>query len=396
MLPRILKSAMALSLAMPLVCAPLLPGVIPSGKAFAADQVTSSYLVDASTGTLLSSEAPEAPFAPGDSAKLMTAAVVFEALSRGEVTPETTLKISEHAWRDGGAPARGPTMFARLGSEVPVADLLRGLIIQNANDAAIALAEGLAGDETQFAGRMNALAKEIGMTRTRFANPAGFDAPEAVTTSRDLALLAGYILGRHADWYPLYGAEEFTWNGIYQRNRNPLIGEIRGLDGFTAGTSERSGYNGVGSALRGEGRFIGVVAGHSSAEARTKALARLFESVDKDFETVDLYAAGDTVAEARVFGGTASAVALKTVEPVRVLLPRGDRRAFRLRVVYKGPLKAPVREGHSIGELRLLHEGEVRFRAPLVTAGNVAQGSVSDRAMDAIRETLFGWWLDKG
>lgn len=376
----------------------LSPAVAPAtaqGGSEPAD-TTSALLLDFTTSTLLASRNANVRFQPGSTAKLMTAVVVFDALKAGEITEQTTFPVSEHAWRSGGAPARVTTMFAQLKSEIPVIDLLRGLLIQNANDAAIVLAEGMAGSEAAFAARMNDKATELGLTDTRFANPTGYDAAGNHTTARDMARLAAYVLTRHTGYYTLFSAPDFTWNGIFQRNKNPLVGEVPGLDGLVAGYAEGSGYNGVGSVLRGDRRLIGVVAGQRSADDRRDAMRNLFDSLEKDFEEVVLYAAGETVTEARIFGGVAASVPLKVERPVEILLPRGDRHDYRLRAVYNGPLPAPVAANTRVGELRVMKENVVVYRAPLFTAGEVERGTVSGRAADVLRETLFGWWLDEG
>lgn len=370
----------------------LLAANLPLAAEETAAAKTSSYLLDATTATLLSAENPDRPFPPGSTAKLMTAAVIFKALKDGEIRPDTVYRVSEHAWRTGGAPSRATTMFAALNSSIAVDDLLRGLIVQNANDGAIVLAEGLSGSEAKFAERMNALAGEIGMANSHFANPTGYDAEGAQTTARDLATLAGYVLKEYPDRYPLFGQADFTWNDIFQRNRNPILGAVRDLDGIVAGYSEKDGFSAVGSARRGDRRFVAIVAGHPTHQARVAALENLFDSVDKDFEEVRLFEAGETIAEARTFGGSAARVALVAGEPVDVLLPRGDRHQFRLRAVYRGPLVAPVAKGSVVGELRILREDSVTFRVPLMTAESVGGGTMQGRAFDTVAETLFGWW----
>lgn len=360
-----------------------------------APDTSSALLLDITTGTLLASRNPTVRYQPGSTAKLMTAAVVFDALARGEVSEDTAFTVSEHAWRSGGAPARVTTMFAKLGSAVPVIDLLHGLIIQNANDAAIVLAEGLAGSEAAFAERMNDKAAEIGLTGSRFANPTGYEVSDSYVTARDMARLADYVLTRHGDRYALFSAPDFTWNGIFQRNKNPLIGAVSGVDGLAAGFAQGAGFNAVASAERGGRRLIAVVAGHPGADRREEALRRLLDSLEKDFEEVVLFSPGDTVTEARVFGGSIGAVPLVVREPVQILLPRGNRHAYRLRAIYKGPLPAPVRRGEEVGELRVLRDSDIVYRAPLLTGAEAGEGTLTSRAADAVKETLFGWWLNE-
>ena len=364
---------------------------LPLGAQEAADKLP-AYLADASTGSVLVAKNADKPFAPASTAKLMTAAVVFAELRAGNISLATEYKVSEHAWRTGGAPSRTTTMFAALNSLVPVKDLLAGLIVQNANDAAIVLAEGLAGSEGAFADKMNKLAAELGMTASRFANPTGYDAEGSQTTARDLAILAMHVINDYPDFYLLYSQADFTWNKIFQRNRNPIIGAIRGLDGVVSGYSETDGFNAVGSMMRGERRFIAVIAGRPTDKARIDALEELFNSVEKDFEEVTLFQADEEVAEARTFGGILPRVSLVAQKPVRVLLPRGDRHEFRLRVVYRGPLVAPVKKGTEVGELRILKGEDLTYQVPLVANSDVATGDMRSRAFDTVTETLFGWW----
>lgn len=349
---------------------------------------TSLYLKDADTG-----------FEPGSLVKVMTAATVFEALSSGEVTPETTCKVSEHAWRTGGAPSRRATMFAAIKSEIPVMDLLRGLLIHNANDAAIILAECLDGSEEAFAGRMNTLAAALGMKGSHFVNPTGYgelENPDGKaeanrTTARDMAMLAKMILDQHKSYYPLFSELEFTWNNIFQRNKNPLLGEIRELDGLGAGQAA-SGFSGLASVERNGRRVIAVVAGLADEKARLAAMKEVVEGAWDYFAVQRIFARGETVTDAKVFGGTASSVPLRAVSDVDVLLPRGGTLDYRLRVVYSGPLKAPVRMGTPSGEIQVLGNDGIVYRAPLETAGEVDEGSLEERALGAVSYYLFGWF----
>lgn len=357
-----------------------------------ATKAVTAILVDQTSNTLLYAKAATQPFEPGSLAKVMTAAVVFDALKAGEITPETLFTVSEHAWRTGGAPSRGATMFAAVKSEIAVSDLLQGLIVHNANDAAIVLAEGLAGSEAAFAGRMNELAARLGMTGTRFSNPAGFPAPDAKVTAHDLSLLAGYILTRHKDQYGLFSQPEFTWNNIFQRAKNPFLGEVRGLDGLGAGQSEKDGFSGLVSVERDGRRVIAALSGLPTDKARLAALKDLVEGAWEAFSVNRLFDAGAPVADARVFGGTAGEVPLVAARNVDVLLPVGGTAAYRLRAVYDGPLIAPVEKGAEVGEIRVLGPDDtIVYRAPLVTGDAVSEGTLSQRAMNGVRQLLFGW-----
>lgn len=374
----------------------LLFHVASTGGALAQDvlatKAVTAILVDETSNTLLYAKAAHQPFEPGSLAKVMTAAVVFDALKAGEITPDTLYTVSEHAWRTGGAPSRGATMFAAVKSEIAVFDLLQGLIVHNANDAAIVLAEGLAGSEEAFAGRMNALAAKLGMTGTHFANPAGFPAPDAKVTARDLSLLAAYILTQHKDQYGLFSQPEFTWNNIFQRAKNPFLGEVRGLDGLGAGQSEKDGFSGLVSVERDGRRVIAALSGLPTDKARLAALKDLVEGAWEAFSVNRLFDAGAPVAEARVFGGTAGEVPLVAAGNVDVLLPVGGTMSYRLRAVYDGPLIAPVEKGAAVGEIRVLGPDDtIVYRAPLLTGDAVSEGTLSQRAMNGVRQLLFGW-----
>jgi D-alanyl-D-alanine carboxypeptidase (penicillin-binding protein 5/6) len=352
----------------------------------------SAFLYEPSSGTILFAKEPDKPFAPGALNKVMTAATVFKALKDGDLTPDRLCKVSEHAWRTGGAPSRrGATMFAAIKSEISVEDLLKGLLVHNANDAAIVLAECLDGSEQAFAGRMNSLAKALGMNGSQFTNPTGYPEEPSRTTVRDQARLADYVIGEHADLYPMFAIPEFTWNNIFQRNKNPLLGEVRGLDGLGGGNDDTDGWSGLGSVDRNGRRVIAAVSGLASDNHRLQTLKEVIEGAWEYFTVQTLYSAGETVVDGRVFGGTESSVPLVSDRNIDVLLPRGGTLDYRIRVVYQGPLAAPVEKGAPAGEIRVIGKDGIVFRAPLVTGAAVARGDMFGRAVDSLQELLFGW-----
>jgi D-alanyl-D-alanine carboxypeptidase (penicillin-binding protein 5/6) len=352
----------------------------------------SAFLYEPASGTILFAKDPDRTFAPGALAKVMTAATVFAALKAGELAPEQTCKVSEHAWRTGGAPSgRGATMFAAIKSEVAVEDLLKGLLVHNANDAAIVLAECLDGSEQAFADRMTALAARIGMTNSRFGNPTGYAEKPGRTTVRDQTRLAEYILEDHGDLYPMFAIPEFTWNKIFQRNKNPLLGEIRGLDGLGGGADTEDGYSGLGSVNRDGRRVIAAVAGLTSDKHRLQTLKEVLGGAWDYFTVRTLFNASDIVAQGRVFGGRKGHVSLMSETDVNVLLPRGTTLDYRIRVVYQGPLTAPVQKGSRAGEIRVLGKDGIVYRAPLVAGEDIGEGGLLTRAVDGLQELLFGW-----
>lgn len=379
------------------------PGLAESSAAISpGDGASSDFL---SAGTVLYSKAADQPFSPGSIAKVMTAATVFDAINRGDLRESQTCQVSVHAWRTGGAPSGRTTMFAEVKSFISIADLLKGLIIQNANDAAIALAECIDGSEEAFARRMTTFAHQIGMQNSTFVNPTGYDpkkpeeaAPETKpqvwgqSTARDLVRLAIYLYERQPQTFKLFSASDFVWNGIFQRNKNPLIGDVRGLDGLAAGQSDRDGYSGLAAIERQGRRYFAVVAGEQSAKQRGLALEDLMDGALKEFSNRRLFEAGEQVAQARVFGGVEGNVPLAPTSPVDVLLPRIDTLDYRIRVVYSGPLKAPVEKGQTVGELRVVGSKGVVHRQPLITTAAVARGDMPTRALSTLREVLFGWY----
>ncbi|KZM49172.1 penicillin-binding protein [Labrenzia sp. OB1] len=356
-----------------------------------ATRAPKAFLYEPASGTILYAKAPDQPFAPGSLTKVMTAATVFQALTDGEMKPDQLCTVSEHAWRTGGAPSGRSTMFAAIKSEIAVEDLLKGLLVHNANDAAIVLAECLDGSEDAFADRMTRLARSIGMTNSQFANPTGHESQPGRTTVRDQTRLAEYILEIHPQHYRLFSLPEFTWNKIFQRNKNPLLGEIRNLDGLGGGTDPTDGFAGLGSVERNGRRVIASVAGLTSDKHRLQTLQEVIEGAWEFFAVQTLFSSGDVVAEGRVFGGTSSSVPLVARKDIDVLLARGGTLDYRIRVVYEGPLVAPLEEGRPAGELQVIGKDGIVYRAPLVTGASVAQGTLFGRAVDGLQELLFGW-----
>lgn len=353
-----------------------------------------AILLDAFTGNVLYAKAPDAAFPPGNIAKLMTMAILFDAISTSKISGQTPYTVSEYAWRTGGAPSRRTTMFARIGETIPVMDLLRGAATVQGNDACIILAEGFSGSEPNFVQVMNARADEIGLQDTRFSNATGLPSPGQMTTVRDAAKLARHIIDQYGDLYPLFREEAINWSNIYQRNKNPYLGNIEGVDGMTTGFLEETGHMAVATAQREERRFIAVVAGMESAAARDRMVRELLELGFTGFIERELFLPGQTVAEVRVHGGAQSYVALTALEPVRIALPRDGPGAVVARVIYDGPLIAPLAKGQVVARLQLSRDGQIQRELPLVTVSAVASGGLMARARDGAlelaREAVFG------
>jgi D-alanyl-D-alanine carboxypeptidase (penicillin-binding protein 5/6) len=225
-----------------------------------------ALLIDYNTGSVLFEKKADAPVAPASTTKILTAEIIFREIAEGRLGLGTRMPISPKAAREGDAESGGSSMFAQANTQVSVDDLLRGLLITSGNDAAVALAEGIAGSENAFAARMNQEARQLGMSRSRFANAWGNGSGGQRVTARDMARLATYVIGTYPQFYHYFGETEFTWNGIHQQNRNPLLGMSIGADGLKTGHLAASGFGLVGSAVRGGRRLIVVLYG-----ARTEA-----------------------------------------------------------------------------------------------------------------------------
>ncbi|HUG61810.1 MAG TPA: D-alanyl-D-alanine carboxypeptidase, partial [Methylomirabilota bacterium] len=292
----------------------------------------------------------------------------------------------------GGAPARVTTMFAKVRSEVSVGDLLRGLTVHYANDAAIVLAEGLEGSEDAFSRRMNEFAREIGMTASRFANPTGYADGRARVTAADLRTLIDHIRLRHPDRYALYALPEFEWNKILQRNKTKYVHEIAGVEGIVLAFDETDGFAAAVSQVR-DGRRVMVIAGGFTRERdRDTAVKALLDAAYSEFTRVTLFPSGVEVGTVRVFGGRSTRVAVTGAGPISVTLPKGERGDFRLAVVYDGPVPAPISEGERIASLEVRDGERVYQIIPLVAAADVPVGDMTARARDGLGELLFGWW----
>ncbi len=350
-----------------------------------------AILVDYDTGTVLFEKAADEPFAPASMAKMMTAELVFHELREGRLKESDTFNVSEHAWRTGGAPAGGSAMFAEIHSDVPIHDLLRGLLVQSGNDAAIVLAEGVAGSTQAFADRMNERAKELGMTGSHFRNSNGLFEPDQMVTARDLATLARYIIANYPHYYSIFSEPDFTWNGIHQRNRNPLVDENIGVDGLKTGYIKESGYGITVSAKRDDQRLILVIAGLNSESDRESEAKRLLDWGFRSFRKVTAYQADEIVADASVYGGNSGRVPLKAKGAITFLVPRDAGDALKARVIYQGPLMAPVEVGKQVGTFKVWSGDRLIQETPLYTAEAVERGPLHSRALDALGELLFGW-----
>jgi D-alanyl-D-alanine carboxypeptidase (penicillin-binding protein 5/6) len=365
----------------------------PSGpKPEGGFQTAAPYaiLIEAESGSVLFEKSADQLVPPASLAKLMTAETVFNEIKEGNLSLDDEFVISENAWRRGGAPSGGSTMFAILKSKVSVRDLLHAVIIQSANDACIALAEGIAGNEADFARLMNGRASELGLTQSNFTNPAGLPDPNMRVTMRELARLAQYLIRTYPEFYSWYGEREFTWNKIRQQNRNPLLAMNIGADGLKTGHTSEAGFGLVGSATQNGLRLIVAMSGLKSDKERADEGRKLLEWGFHNFEMRPLFAGDQVVGEARVFGGTSRYVPLVGKKPITIMVPRNASERLLARIVYRGPIRAPVEKGQAVGVLKVWRGENVALEVPLQAAEDVAVGSLTRRAFDAVSELAGG------
>jgi serine-type D-Ala-D-Ala carboxypeptidase (penicillin-binding protein 5/6) len=350
-----------------------------------------AFMVDAETGTILFSKDADKLVPPASLAKLMTMEVVFHNLKTGQNTLDDTFHVSENAWRTGGTNSGGSTMFAKLNSQIRLEDLIQGVVIQSANDGCIVIAEGMAGSEENFAALMNERARAIGLEKSVFKNSTGLPAEGQLVTMRELAQLAMHIWREYPDRYGYYSQRDFTWNKIKQRNRNPLLAMDIGADGMKTGFTEESGYAIVGSVNRDGKRLFVAMSGMASDKERAVESRKLLEWGLRAFRKLPVFAEGETVGEASVYGGTKSTVALKAGGPVSLFVPVANRDKLVARIEYQGPVRAPVETGAPIGKLKVWLGDTLSQETPLFAAESIGTGTLQQRAMDAAGELMLGW-----
>ncbi|MGC2224311.1 MAG: D-alanyl-D-alanine carboxypeptidase family protein [Methylocella sp.] len=349
-----------------------------------------AILIDSASGSVLFEKDADALVVPASTAKIMTAEIVFHEIALGHLKLDDQFVVSETAWRYGGAPSRGSSMFAAPNSQIRIEDLIRGLVIDSGNDAAIALAEGIAGSEGAFATLMTKRARELGLEHSTFTNAWGRGDPEQKVTPREMAALANHVILTYPDLYKYFGEKDFTWNKIKQANRNPLLTMDIGADGLKTGNIDESGYGIVASAVQNGQRLILALYGAATAKERVEEARKIFLWGFRSFDSKTIFQAGETIGSAKVYGGSASDVPLIADREVTILVPRTATGKFTGRIVYTGPLIAPVEAGQEVARLKIFRGTELILDLPLKTAAAVEQGALPRRAMDAGIEYATG------
>jgi D-alanyl-D-alanine carboxypeptidase (penicillin-binding protein 5/6) len=374
--------------AKPAVPTAAVPGAPGSGPVPPAPTIDAKawVLMDYTSGQILAESNMDARVAPASITKVMTSYVVSAELAQGKIKMDDKVAISENAWRSGGAGTDGSTSFLQLNSQVPLKDLLYGMIIQSGNDAAIALAEHTAGSEATFAQLMNQYAAKLGMRGTNYVDASGLPNPNHYTTAHDIALLSRALIHDYPEEYKVYAVKDFEWNGIKQHNRNTLLWRDSTVDGIKTGHTSEAGFCLATSALRGDQRLIAVVMGAPSEKQRADDNQALLNYGFRFFETQKLYAAGKPLAEPELWKGVEAKLPLGVTEDVLITFPRGRYGDLKASLEMPSRLIAPIEKGKQVGTLKVTLDDKPLLERPLVALGDGSEGGFFKRLSD-------GFWM---
>ncbi len=343
-----------------------------------------AYIEDYDTGASLLEKQADDEMPPSSMTKLMTLYLVYDQLKQGKLKLEDELPVTEKAWR-----MQGSKMFVQIGSTVKVEDLIRGVVVQSGNDAAIVLAEAIGGSEEQFAEKMNAKAKELGLINSFFKNCTGWPDPEQHMSPRDIATLAGRIIQDFPDYYHYDAEKSFRYNGIEQGNRNPMV-QKGTADGLKTGHTDAGGFGLVASSKRNGRRVILVLNGMNSMHERAEESERLMDWAFFNFEDVTLFSAGDVIEQVPVWLGAERTVSLVAGRNVIVTMPRNWRQKASVKVAYDSPITAPIARGDTLGKLTVSGDGVPHLDVPLMAAADVPLLGLPGRAMAVLSKYVTG------
>jgi len=354
-------------------------------QSFAIESIAKTALViDLSTNEILLEKNSTEKTYPSSMTKMMTALVAFEKIKDGSLSLDQEFLISKKAWKMGGS-----KMFIEVDKRVSVYDLLLGVVVQSGNDASIAIAEGISGSEEIFAIEMNNLGKKIGLTGSNFTNSSGWPDDNHYTTAEDLAKVAQYTIENHYELYQMYKISDFTYNGIKQDNRNPLLYTFEGADGFKTGYTEAAGYGLVGSAERGDRRLILVLNGLESSKSRAQESLRLMDWGFNNFQLVDFYKKNEVIQEVDTWLGKEDKVDLVALEDISVSIPKAQLSSAKVTVLVEEPIATPIKIGDQIAKLQIsFADKQVDF--PLYSGEDIDQKNFFSRIFSAIYYIILG------
>lgn len=344
-----------------------------------------AILLDAASGSVLFQQRADELAAPASMSKLMTLAVLFKAIKSGQIKTSDEFLMSENAWRKGGAPSKTAAMMVPVNTKARVDELIQGIAVQSGNDAAMSVAEGISGTEGAFAKVMTDEARRIGMAKSTFANATGLSDPNHLMTARELAILARHIITEYPDQYPVFGQKEYLYRTHKFFNRNPLLFLGIGVDGMKTGHTKEAGYGLVASAVQEGKRLIVVVMGLENENQRRDEAVKLLEWGYKSFSTVKLYNDGEVIGHARVWGGQRTYVPLASKGDITLSLPKYPaNQRLSAEIVYKAPLKPPVKKGDSVAVLRISSTSSAQAEMPLYATEDVEKAGIIRQGLDSL------------
>jgi D-alanyl-D-alanine carboxypeptidase (penicillin-binding protein 5/6) len=351
-----------------------------------------AILMDADSGAVLYQRSADEKVPPASMSKLMVLIMLFMALRSGELKLDADFLMSERAWRTGGAPSRTAAMFVPVGKTAKVEELIKGIIVQSANDAAISVAENMGGSEMLFAEEMTKEARRLGLTRSVFKNATGLYHPQHLMTVREIALLARHIIKEYSEYYPWFAQRELLYRTHKFHNRNPLLGQVPGVDGLKTGYVKESGYGIVVSGTQGNRRLILAINGAATADERKDDAKKLLEWGFKNVSDARLFEPGEIVGHARIWGGERMYMPLVGGDGVNVVLPRvPSNPKLKARILYKGPLMPPIKKGDPVAVLRVTTASEASSEVPLYAAEDVGRAGFVRRGLDSLLYFATRW-----
>jgi D-alanyl-D-alanine carboxypeptidase (penicillin-binding protein 5/6) len=391
--PGLLRLVCLVALAASLAAAGTAAGAAPGNQSGEFQpKARHAFLMDAESGAIMYQHKADEPVPPASMSKLMTLAVLFRAMKDGKLRGSDEFQVSEGAWRRGGAPSGTSAMMMPLGSKVRLDEIIQGIIVQSGNDAAIVVAEGMAGTEDAFSKLMAEEGRRIGLRHSTFKNSTGLYHPDHLMSARDLGILARFLIREYPEHYPIFAQREYPYRKHKFINRNPLLYANAGVDGLKTGFIKEAGYGMVASAKQGERRLIAVVNGLATAEERKEEARRLLEWGFRSFTEVKIFDAGEVVGEARVWGGTRFFVPLIGQGEIAVVLPRFPaNQRLKAEILYQGPLKPPISRGDPVARLRVTSSTNAVNELQLYAAEDVAPGGIWRRGLDSLAHLALRW-----
>ena len=352
-----------------------------------------AILQDYLSGEILYEKEADMSIYPASMTKIMTSIIAFDLIKKGQLSLDEKFVVSENAWRL--ANAGYSSMFIMIGDEVSVENLLKGIIVASGNDACVTLAEGIAGSEEEFAVMMTSKAKEIGMYNSNFSNASGINDPDNYSTVRDILIMSDYLIRNYPDYYQYFAEKEFTWDRtggdpITQGNRNPLLYKNMGVDGIKTGYLGSEKYSLASSILRKERRLIAVASGFETKNSRSKQSQKLLTWGITNFDTIKISNDNEYLYELDVWQGNKKKVKVNTKDIIYKTIPKAKKKYMKVKIVYDGPIQAPIKKGEKLAEIKVLYKDEVISNHDLFSTENIKQQNAISRLITSINFLIWG------